>query len=89
MLPLELYNGADLVFCFNSKSRFLSWQTERRKDRDIILRVIGHDNNNFADHIEKEQTSNLVLESVQYQIWNGNNQNYRNTMNGDQGMNFD
>lgn len=37
-----------------------SWKLQRR-DKDIILRVIGHNNSNFTKHIKIEPTSNLVL----------------------------
>lgn len=64
MLPLQLYNTVALgfFFPFAITDRELMELTERH--RDLILRVIGNDHSNFAEHTEREQASSLVLGSV-------------------------
>lgn len=50
--------------------RFME-DTEEERPREHSG-VIGNDNSNFAKHIERQQTSNLVLGSVENQFWNRN-----------------
>ena len=49
-----------------------SWKLQKGRHTDLILGVIGNDHSNFVEYIKRQQTSNLVLGSVQHQIWKRN-----------------
>lgn len=63
MLQISVSVSTVGVFPSAVIGRNCSWKL-RRRNGDIILRVIGHDNSNFAKHIEIEHTSNLVLDAL-------------------------
>lgn len=68
--PRFLFLQQETFLLILQVERFME-DTEKERSREHSG-VVGNDSSNFAKRIEREQTSNLVLGSVEHQFWNRN-----------------